>query len=100
MDRQAWIAVTLCIVALFAWQIYVAKHTPSPPVQTALTPAPSASTTASAASTAQPAVAPSPSPNESTPTPTPAPRPFVERTATLSNSDLQLLLTNRGGGIA
>ncbi len=35
-------------------------------------------------------------PNEATPTPA----PFVEKTTTLRNADLELLLTNRGGGIA
>ena len=35
-------------------------------------------------------------PNEATPTPA----PFVEKTTTLGNADLELLLTNRGGGIA
>jgi YidC/Oxa1 family membrane protein insertase len=46
------------------------------------------------------AVAPNePSPT-ATPTPTAAPEPFVEKTTTLRNSDLELLLTNRGGGIA
>ena len=35
-------------------------------------------------------------PNEATPTPA----PFVEKTTTLRNADLEVLLTNRGGGIA
>ena len=39
-------------------------------------------------------------PNEARPAPTPTPRPFVEQTTTLRNADLELLLTNRGGGIA
>jgi YidC/Oxa1 family membrane protein insertase len=99
MDRQSWIAIALVIAGLFFWQIYVAKQGPPRPVPAAVTPVPSASgTIASGSPEPAPTNAPSPSPNESTPTPTP--RPFVEQTATLKNSDLELLLTNRGGGIA
>ena len=29
MDRQAWIAITLCVIGLVAWQVYVVKH-PAP----------------------------------------------------------------------
>ena len=26
MDRQAWIAITLCVIGLVAWQVYMVKH--------------------------------------------------------------------------
>src|SRR5262245_43405551 len=112
MDRQAWIAVTLCIIGLIAWQIYMAKHpvplpakisasqSPAPgigqgPVEAGATLAPSLSSPASGSTEPRPASAATP-PNEAIPTPA----PFVEKTTTLRNSDLELLLTNRGGGIA
>ena len=101
MDRQSWIAITLCILGLVAWQIYVAKHSLPAPQKTVASPGPSR--TDSAAPSAPEIQTPTPAPNESTtptPAPTPTPPPFTERTATLRNSDLELLLTNRGGGIA
>jgi YidC/Oxa1 family membrane protein insertase len=101
MDRQAWIAIALVIVGLFLWQIYVVKQTPRPPPSTAATPFPSATGTTPPGPAESPSPGtPSPSPVQSTPTPTPTPRSFVEQTTTLKNSDLELLLTNRGGGIA
>jgi YidC/Oxa1 family membrane protein insertase len=101
MDRQAWIAVILCIIGLIAWQVYTLQHPQPKPVPAHASPSPSAVATTSA--TAAPETAtPSPAPNEpsATPTPTPTPATFVEKTASLRNADLQLRLTNRGGGIA
>ena len=109
MDRQAWIAVTLCIVGLLAWQVYVAKHAPpvAPKPLVAASPAvaPGTTATSSPAATTPGSTEPRPtgpgaSPREATPAPTPTPQPFVEQTTTLRNADLELLLTNRGGGIA
>jgi YidC/Oxa1 family membrane protein insertase len=103
MDRQAWIAIALCILGLVAWQVYVAKHTLPVARKSAASPAPSLAASPAPGSPPVPTPAePSPAPNEPAPTPapTPTPRPFVEKTATLKNSDLELLLTNRGGGIA
>jgi len=102
MDRQAWIAITLCILGLVAWQIYVAKHSLPVPQKSAASPGPSFAASPSGSPQVQTPPTPSPTPNESTPTPTPSPTPegFVEKTTTLKNSDLELLLTNRGGGIA
>ena len=97
MDRQAWIAITLCIVGLIAWQVYTFQH-PSPRMPVRATPSP----TSSATSTTTPAIAPTPNvsqPNDRV-APTPTPVPFAEKTVTLRNSDLELRLTNRGGGIA
>ena len=99
MDRTAWIAVILCVLGLFAWQIWTSRQAaPRPAVATTPSPAVpgmSATPAASAAATvaAQPAVA-------ATAAPSATPVPFVERTETLRNSDVELHFTNRGGGIA
>ncbi len=98
MDRQAWIAITLCIAGLIAWQVYSLQH-PRPavvhPVPALATASPGLAPTPA---TAAPAPSATPPPNE--PSATPAPAPFAEKTATLRNPDLALTLTNRGGGIA
>ncbi|HME87754.1 MAG TPA: membrane protein insertase YidC [Chthoniobacterales bacterium] len=97
MDRTAWIVVTLCVIGLVAWEFWIAKQTPPRPTTvrasptaspflggvsatppTALTPAPVA--------TATPAVSATPA--------------FADKIETLRNGDLELRLTNRGGGIA
>lgn len=99
MDRTAWIAVILCVLGLFAWQIWTSRQS-APRPSAATTPSPtgpgiSATPAASAAATvaAQPAVAPAAAPSAT-------PLPFAERTGTLRNSDVELHFTNRGGGIA
>ncbi len=104
MDRQAWIAVTLCVLGLIAWQFYMTSH---PPARTIASPTPAVPLPAASASTGVPAEQPSasispsgstesrPAPNQ----PASTPIPFVEKTEILRNSDLELLLTNRGGGI-
>jgi YidC/Oxa1 family membrane protein insertase len=92
MDRTAWIAVTLCVIGLVLWQIYLAKQTPPRPAPVNVAPE-QASPTASVASPtplAAPEVAPKPA--ESVPS-------FPERIETLRNSEVELRLTNRGGGI-
>ena len=101
MDRQAWVAIFLCVIGLAAWQVYVVKHPPPMPVTPLASPSPAAAPVALAPSSATPGAtesrpAASIPPNEATPTPA----PFVEQTTTLRNADLELLLTNRGGGIA
>src|SRR4051812_3104001 len=106
MDRQAWIAILLCFVVLAGWQGYGMKHPPPP--TTALmraSPNPSAATQATIspsplAGTSSPAASPSSPSNVPLPEATPTPKPFGEQTTTLRNADLELLLTNRGGGIA
>src|ERR1051325_11686112 len=81
MDRTAWIVVALCVIGLVVWEFYLAK-------QTAHRPAP-----------AIVAASPLPTPvAEAAPSGTPAPS-FAEKTETLRNSDVELRLTNRGGGI-
>jgi len=118
MDRQAWIAITLCIIGLIAWQVYMVKHPAPVPPKVLASPSPAAMVGRDSVEPGENAVssstaAPSPtnatpgstesrptgtgaSPNEATPTPA----PFVEKTMALRNADLELLLTNRGGGIA
>ena len=95
MDRTAWIAVTLCVLGLVAWEIYITKQ--RLPRPTLSGPVPSVTATASA-----PAAVISPTPAMAAPniSPTPIPAAFTEKTETLRNSDVELHLTNRGGGIS
>src|SRR5881275_2326820 len=96
MDRTAWIAVALCVVGLVLWELYLVKQTPPrrAPVPTApqqISPSPtgaaSASTPPVVAAPAIPAKAAETAPS------------FPEKIETLRNSDVELRLTNRGGGI-
>ena len=105
MDRQAWIATTLCILGLIGWQVYMVKHPAPTPARALASPTPVASATSSSSpaspgTTGSPAAGAAAVLNEPTPAPTPTPAQFTEQTTTLRNSDLELLLTNRGGGIA
>lgn len=99
MDRQAWIAITLCVVGLIAWKIYVDKYAPRPVPQVAATPAATPvdgqSTTTSPNPGSTPLVEAAPSVS-----PAPSVAPFAEKTESLRNSDVDLRLTNRGGGIS
>src|SRR5437764_12462903 len=94
MDRTAWIVVALCVIGLVVWEIYLAK-------QMAPRPAPIVGAPGQVSPTATPAIlAPSPSATpvaEATPKTT-GPS-FPEKTESLRNSDVELRLTNRGGGI-
>jgi YidC/Oxa1 family membrane protein insertase len=95
MDRTAWIVVAVCVIGLFLWQIYVAKQmTPQPAAGTA--PPGQAPPTATAAMLP---VSPSPTPEATAKPIEPVPS-FAEKIETLRNSDVELRLTNRGGGIA
>jgi YidC/Oxa1 family membrane protein insertase len=96
MDRTAWIAVTLCVIGLVLWEFYLVKQTPRKPVpvttgptQASPVPTPSASP-----STAPTAVASAIAPKAPEPGPS-----FPEKIESLRNSDVELRLTNRGGGI-
>ncbi len=100
MDRQAWIAIALCIAGLIAWQVYMVKHPAVPPARALASPSPAATVAPAIGAPSPEATAPGATPNEPTPTPAPTPVPFLESTTTLRNADLELLLTNRGGGIA
>src|SRR5438046_5858506 len=95
MDRTAWIVVALCVVGLILWEIYLAKQMASRPTPVGAAPG-------QTSATATPAIlASSPSPTpvaEAAPSSEPTPS-FAEKIETLRNSDVELRLTNRGGGI-
>jgi YidC/Oxa1 family membrane protein insertase len=96
MDRTAWIAVALSVVGLVLWELYLVKQ--APPRRAPGTAAPQQispiPTVAGSAST-PPVVAAPAIPSKATET---APS-FPEKIETLRNSDVELRLTNRGGGI-
>ncbi|HAK05766.1 MAG TPA: hypothetical protein DCO65_00610 [Spartobacteria bacterium] len=99
MDRTAWIAVILCVVGLVVWEFYLANQTRPKPA--AMPPGPTAAPVSPTPviATSVPASLASPAPNVA-PTPTEAVPPFQEAVETLRNSDVELRLTNRGGGIS
>src|SRR6266851_1001294 len=100
MDRTAWIVVILCVIGLLKWTWWTGKHQPLRPVPPALSPTPLPLATASAP--AAPLTPPSPT-AAATATPaaeaTPATPAFAEKAEILRNDDVELRLTNRGGGI-
>src|SRR6266513_2560123 len=97
MDRTTWIAVTICVIGLVLWEVYVAKQTRSKPVPATAAPAGTFSPTPDLGTNAPtPVVSPSPA---STPQPSASVASFPELKETLRNSDVELHLTNRGGGI-
>src|SRR5205807_1977294 len=96
MDRTAWIVVALCVIGLVVWEVYLAKqmaHRPAPAGATPTQVSPSAAPTIFGPSpSTTPVVEATPGAHEPTPS-------FAEKLETLRNSDLELHLTNRGGGI-
>ena len=96
MDRTAWVVVALCVIGLVVWEVYLAKqmaHRPAPAGATPTQVSPSAAPTIFGPSpSTTPVVEATPGAHE------PAPS-FAEKLETLRNSDLELHLTNRGGGI-
>ena len=98
MDRTAWIAVVLCTLGLIGWYVYIGKQSQQARhQQLAITGSPTPSAAASL-TTATPSAIPSPVAS-ATPSPVAAPQ-FAEKSETLRNEDVELRLTNRGGGIA
>src|SRR5438093_12541764 len=94
MDRTAWIAVALCVIGLVLWEIYLVKQTPPRSAPVGVAPGQSSPTAAPAI------LAPSPTPvAEATPSSRESVPSFAEKIETLRNSDVELHLTNRGGGI-
>jgi YidC/Oxa1 family membrane protein insertase len=96
MDRQAWIAISLCIVGLVFSQIYLMKRAPRTPIPATVSPSPSP-------------LVPGPSPNaqpfpsaepSATPPAAAAVPTFTEKTETLRNNDMEFRLTNKGGAIS
>jgi YidC/Oxa1 family membrane protein insertase len=84
--------VALCVIGLVLWEVYLAKQTRprSAPVNVSPERAPPTATIASPTPIAAPEVASKAA--ESVPS-------FPEKIETLRNSDVELRLTNRGGGI-
>jgi YidC/Oxa1 family membrane protein insertase len=95
MDRTAWIVVSLCVIGLVGWQIYLARQMPSrpAPINVASGPA-SPTTTPKVFEPSAPPTAPEATLKSAESVPS-----FAEKTETLRNSDIELRLTNRGGGI-
>jgi YidC/Oxa1 family membrane protein insertase len=95
MDRTAWIVVICCVVGLVLWQFYVAKQMPPRPAPVNVTPE-----QASPIPTAKAfELSPTPPTPEATPKIAEPVATFAEKIETLRNSDIELRLTNRGGGI-
>jgi YidC/Oxa1 family membrane protein insertase len=94
MDRTAWIVVALCVIGLVLWEIYLVKQTPPRPAPVGVAPG-------GTSPTAAPAIlVPSPTPvAEAIPSSRESGPSFAEKIETLRNSDVELHLTNRGGGI-
>ena len=92
MDRTAWIAVTLCVIGLVLWQIYLVKQPPPRPAPVRVAPEQVSPTAPIASPT--PFTAPAAAPKSTEPVAS-----FPEKIETLRNSDVELRLTNRGGGI-
>src|SRR5438046_441862 len=96
MDRTAWIVVALCVVGLLLWEFYFAKQmAPRPAPVTAPSGHPSPTTSLAVR-------VPSPSPlatPEAVPQGVETAPTFAEKVDALRNSDVELRLTNRGGGI-
>jgi YidC/Oxa1 family membrane protein insertase len=98
MDRTAWVAVILCVIALVLWEWWTVGHAPPRPLAITASPAPvsSVSPVTPSATTAPLASALA----ASTPTPAATIPSFALKTETLSNGDVELHFTNRGGGIS
>jgi YidC/Oxa1 family membrane protein insertase len=96
MDRTAWIAVSLCIIGLVVWQIYVAKQMPPRPAPVTVSPGQASPTESPKIVEMSPSPVATP---EATPKHAEPALSFAEKTETLRNSDVELRLTNRGGGI-
>ncbi len=95
MDRTAWIVVILCVIGLVAWEWWIAKQMPPRPLTGS--PSPAATSPASGFN-ASPTPLASPIPTATPQVAETAPA-FPEKIETLRNNDIELHLTNRGGGI-
>src|SRR4030095_11496689 len=92
MDRTALVACALCVSGLVLWQIYLVKQTPPRPAPVNAAPEQASPTASTAPPT--PLAAPAAPPKAAEPVPS-----FPEKIETLRNSEVELRLTNRGGGI-
>src|SRR5436853_4103048 len=96
MDRTAWIVIALCVVGLVAWEWWAARQ--APPRPSTITASPTATPLIAGASPSPaPLVSPLPSATPAVVESTPS---FPEKIETLRNADVELRLTNRGGGIS
>src|SRR6266536_2627791 len=96
MDRTAWIVVALCVIGLLLWEVYLAKQMGPKRAPAGVAPGQVFPSTTPAI------LAPSPAPTvaaEATPKNAESTPSFAEKIETLRNSDVELRLTNRGGGI-
>src|ERR1700741_1079803 len=100
MDRTAWIVVILCVIGLVAWEFWLQRQNPARFRQAPVAASPTATPAAGLTPVPSPAPSLGSSPVSPLPPPQPAPTvaPFAEKTETLRNSDIELHLTNRGGG--
>src|SRR5215471_861034 len=95
MDRTAWIVVGLCVIGLVLWQIYTAKQMgPRPAPANVASGQASPTTTPRIFETPPPSATPEGTAQSTEPVPS-----VAEKIETLRNSDVELRLTNRGGGI-
>lgn len=100
MDRKAWIAITLSVAGLFAWQWYVGKYLA--PAQNAAAAASPAGTAPAPEATVSPTVAATPSASA---TPgavaqtTPPRQVMTARAETLSAEGAEFVFNNDSGGI-
>src|SRR5207237_4096301 len=95
-------AITLCVLGLIAWEIWIARQ-PQPPPAVATAPSPPVPTLSGTPFASAPAAVASPAPQPgtvATAAPTATPTQFEEKTETVRNSDVELHLTNRGGGVS
>ena len=104
MDRQAWIAVSLCVAGLIAWQFYMMSYAPpvapAPAVATApASPAPNEQSAVPAPATVAPVADPAAPGRPAAPTAEPI-EAYEEKIEPLRNESVELRLTNRGGGIS
>src|SRR5205085_5674765 len=100
MDRTAWFAITLCILGIVAWELWVSRQTLHSPAG-GVSPSPGGPSPGGSPVVSATASVASPVPQPTTiAIPSATPAQFAEQMETLRNSDLELHLTNRGGGIA
>src|SRR5205085_9224445 len=91
MDRTAWIAITLCVLGLIAWEIWIARQPLPPP---AVAPAPSSAAPLASGtplvSAPSAVVTPAPPPaTAATVAPSATPAQFEEKRSEEHTSELQ-----------
>ena len=99
MDRTAWIAVVVSAAGLVVWYSYMARQTLPRPTSSSSGTQTTLSASAPPVATPDPAALPAAT-VAAIPQPTIPVSTFPEARETLRNSDVELHLTNRGGGIA